>query len=501
MIDTHAHINTEAFDEDRSEVIKNAKQAGVESIIIPAIEPKFFESVLQVCNDNDGIYCGIGIHPHNANDFNDKNLNIIAELTKEDKVVAVGETGLDYYYDFAPKKVQHENFRQHLKLARELSLPIIIHNRESDKDLLDIIKEEQNGNIRGVLHCFSSGIYEMEKALDLNMHLSFTGNVTFKKSNHAEVIEKVPEDRFMIETDSPYMAPVPHRGKRNEPKFVRFVAEKIAEIKSLKFDEVINMTSITAKELFKISTLAFLFSILSMNYLISQNDDFDLYEDDYEEYEYDDEIEEENFYKKGIGIGFLIGPNTVVENQTLVGLGVERSVSYDGILAYGGTITYGGLFDFLVLSGSYVYSINEDIQVESEGVLDPTVYQMFEFATHWIPNPYNRVNFFLTGGFGMINEEFYTFEETPEAPQGEVLQNIEWTQAIIGGLGFYFNIVFENVGMMSIAAEWRLNFELGTKNLPSDPTIPPDQQVNFQPVDLTRFYSIPRVSLIFYPDF
>ena len=163
MIDTHAHIDTEAFDDDREKVIDFAFKSGVEAVIIPSIEPDKFGNVLDLAKKYDRIYCGIGIHPHNANSASKENLEVVESLAEEHKkVVAIGEIGLDYYYDFAPKEVQKQAFRSQLKIAKKLGLPVIVHNRESDDDLLEIIKEEQDGTLKGVLHCFSSDMPVME---------------------------------------------------------------------------------------------------------------------------------------------------------------------------------------------------------------------------------------------------------------------------------------------------------------------------------------------------
>lgn len=499
MIDTHAHIDAEVFDIDRDEIIENAFSSGLEAIIIPSIEPDNFSHVLEIAESNEYVFCGLGIHPHSANDFSDINMNFIADTAaSNDKVVAIGETGLDYYYDFAPKAVQQENFRQHLKLAKSLSMPVIVHNRDSDEDLMRIISQEQDGSLRGVLHCFSDDEYMLEKALDLNFLVSFTGNITFKKSQHAAVIEKVPEGKFMIETDAPYMTPVPFRGKRNEPKQVRFVAEKIAAIKSISFNEVVEMTTKAAKSLFKlpvISLIAFLLIFVSDISMQAQGFDEDdiYYEDEYLE----DNSNFINYYHKNLGIGFTIGPNTVVESHELVGKNQVRDISYEGIVAFGGTITYGGLLEYLVLSGTFLYSSNKKIEEQSDGILKPTNYRMYEFVSHWIPNPYNRVNVYAMIGGGIMHEEYSVYDLELNREYRETVTD----PAIITGLGFFFNVPFQSVGMLSIAAEWRLNFSLSENKYDFDPSNPNPIDGIGQPVNITKFYSIPRLSIIFYPEF
>ena len=188
MIDTHAHIDADAFDEDRDEMITNAFASGVEAIIIPAIEPDRYDRVLTICNQYEHIYCGMGVHPHNANDYSATVEDRIIALLEDPKVKAVGEIGLDYYYDFAPKDIQQEVFRRQLNIAKTYDMPVIIHNRESDEDMIAILKEEQNGELKGVLHCFSSDLNMLEKALALGFHISFTGNITYKKSILNEIV-------------------------------------------------------------------------------------------------------------------------------------------------------------------------------------------------------------------------------------------------------------------------------------------------------------------------
>lgn len=248
MIDTHAHIDADVFDENRDQMIAQAFANGVKAIIIPAIEPDRYDGVLSICNQYEHIYCGMGVHPHNANDYSAPVEDRIIALLENPKVRAVGEIGLDYYYDFAPKDVQQEVFRRQLNIAKSYDMPVIIHNRESDDDMIEILQEEQNGELKGVLHCFSSDLTMLHNALDLGFHVSFTGNITYKKSILDEIVRATPLDKIMIETDSPYMTPVPHRGKRNEPQFVRFIAQKIADIHALTFEEIITMTSNNAKD-------------------------------------------------------------------------------------------------------------------------------------------------------------------------------------------------------------------------------------------------------------
>ncbi len=497
MIDTHAHIDGEAFDGGRPEMLARAFEAGVEYIIIPAIEPKHFDRVITTAGIDDRIYCSIGVHPHNANDVDELVLQRVRSLSMNDKVVAIGEIGLDYYYDFSPRLTQIDAFRQQLRIARDRKLPVIIHNRESDDDLLKVIEEEQDGNLKGVLHCFSGSADTMNKALDLNLNLSFTGNITFKNTDLGDIVRQVPLDRVMIETDSPYMTPVPFRGKRNEPALVRHIAEKIAEYKSISLDEVISMTTKTAKSLFQIPIILLIF-LLSVSLSSAQTGDE--YEDtevyDEEEFVEEDLLEEEfvHPYKKLIGIGPLIGANTIVETYLID----DNDVSYEGLVATGGSISYGGLYDFLVFEVAYIYSKNQkiaddhnrdlspDIPEERAQLIKPNIHHVVELTAHWIANPYGRVNMFLTTGFTF-------FFNNRNGVQSNKL-------GVNAGVGFYFNIPVKSVGLFAIAAEVRLNFEFGTfDGFRYGKVI--DGKREIIKSEISEFFSIPRVGILWFPDF
>ncbi|MFC2130639.1 TatD family hydrolase [Bacteroidota bacterium] len=472
MIDTHAHIDFNAFDEDRKDIIERAFNSGVEYIIIPGVEPKDFSRLLELTQEYKNLYCGMGVHPHNAKDADKVVFNSIRKNADNHNVKAIGETGIDYYYDFAPKDLQQAHFRNQLKIAKETGLPAIVHNREADEDVLRIIEDEQDGSLKGVLHCFSSPPETLNKALELGFNISFTGNITFKKSNLDEVVRDVPLDRLMLETDSPFMTPVPLRGKRNEPANVKYIAQKIAELKSISFEEVIDMTSKTAKKLFNLSIflLAFLlaFSMTSAQSIL----------DDIAEVESPEE-ELIHPYKKFIGFGPVFGTNTVVETYFLeIG---EKDVSYDGLFAIGGAITYG-VFDYLVVEAAYNYSKNTKIVEEQDGLIDPSIYQNFEISTHWIINPYSRVNFFGTLGATAF---FNSFNNVPN-------NQIGWN----AGLGFYVNIP-SDYGLFNIVAEWKINFETERKTQLYWDYSKKTQEEK----DTKSFYSIPRVTILYYPPF
>ncbi len=210
------------------------------------------ESV-KLSNEYDFIYAAVGIHPHDAKEAQEKDYDKLrAWLQNESKVVAVGEIGLDYYYDFSPKDVQREVFVRQLQLAQETGLPVIIHNRDSHGDMMDILRQEAKG-VKGVLHCYSGSVEMAEELLEMGFYLSFAGPLTYKNAAKLpEVVKAVPLERMLIETDCPYLTPQPHRGKRNEPSYVRFVAEKIAEIKGKTWQEVAETTRKNTALLFNI---------------------------------------------------------------------------------------------------------------------------------------------------------------------------------------------------------------------------------------------------------
>ncbi len=499
MIDTHCHINTEQFDEDREDALQRAFDSGVEKIIIPAIEPKDYEELLEFTNSHDNVYCGMGVHPHNSDEFSSEVAETIKKNIRENnKVVAVGEIGLDYYYDFVPKEKQKEAFREQLKIARELGLPAIVHNRDSDEDLLSIIEDEQDGSLKGVIHCFSSPDNVMQRALDAGFNVSFTGNITFKKSDHREVLEKVPKDRFMLETDSPYMAPVPKRGKRNEPSNVKYVAEKIAEIKSLPINEVIKMTTDNAKKLFRISMMIFFLSVFSQN----------LYAQDYDDEYYDDADSSFYYithpYPKTFGIGVVAGSNTLVTTYR----DDDDKVSDAVLFGYGVSFDYQ-LLDFLLLDATYLYTKNANNvltvtdQFGQEWENNPNYDHLFEVTSNWLFNPYNRVNFYGILGFSYLYTDISQIDYTDDAVVIDETSTSNF--GIASGIGFITNIPIEPLGLFVITAEWRLNFMLNDVTLENDPrkfkVADEPGSAFYNEVDVGKFYSIPRVILKWYPEF
>ena len=236
LIDTHCHLDFESFAEDRDAVVERALNAGVSRIIVPALEPENWQAVVDLADRYVGVYTAVGVHPNSSAEWQDSWIDDLRQLAQHDKVVAIGEIGLDYYWDKSPKKTQHHALRLQLELAHELDLPVIIHNRESDEDVLRLLAESPlaGKSNPGVLHSFSTSWEIAEAALDLGFYLGFTGPVTFKKADELrEVDAKVPVERILVETDAPFLTPQPHRGKRNEPAYVAFVAERCAEVRGV----------------------------------------------------------------------------------------------------------------------------------------------------------------------------------------------------------------------------------------------------------------------------
>lgn len=253
LFDTHAHVEDEKFSEDYEEVVKRAKDSGVELILDVGCDIENSKKAIALAEKYPFFYAAVGLHPHDARLFNDEMKDEFIKLAKHPKVVAIGEIGLDYYYDFSPRDVQREVFRKQIRMAKELKLPIIIHDRDAHADCLDIVKEEKAEEVGGVFHAFSSSVEMAEEVLKHNFYISIGGALTFKNNKKTvKVAEWVPLDKLLIETDCPYLTPVPFRGKRNEPAYVKLVAEKIAEIKGISYEEVAKAALENGKKLFNI---------------------------------------------------------------------------------------------------------------------------------------------------------------------------------------------------------------------------------------------------------
>lgn len=253
LFDTHAHLNAEQFEEDLVEVVERARQEGVENMVIVGFDRPTITRAMELVEQYEFMYACVGWHPVDAIDMTDADLAWIEELASHPKVVAIGEMGLDYHWDKSPKEIQKEVFRKQIRLAKKVKLPIVIHNREATADIVEILKEERAEEVGGIMHCFSGSVEVAEECVQMNFYISLGGPVTFKNARKPkEVAEAVPLEMLLIETDCPYLAPHPNRGKRNEPSYVKLVAEQIAEIKGISYEEVAAKTTANAKKLFGI---------------------------------------------------------------------------------------------------------------------------------------------------------------------------------------------------------------------------------------------------------
>jgi TatD DNase family protein len=259
LVDSHCHIDGDAFDEDRDAVVQRAKDAGVGLMLtIGTGDPHSddFKKAVAVAESYENVYASVGVHPHDAKLYDDAaEANLIELVKSSNKVIAWGEIGLDFYYDHSPRETQVEVFRRQIGTARELDLPIIIHSRDADDETVEILRDECSGpDFRGgIMHCFGGTAKMAQEILELNFLISFAGNVTFKKAeNLREAAMVVPTDRMLVETDCPFLTPIPHRGKRNEPAYVKHTAEFLSDLKGVGFDEFARQTTKNFLEFFQI---------------------------------------------------------------------------------------------------------------------------------------------------------------------------------------------------------------------------------------------------------
>ncbi|UXV29340.1 TatD family hydrolase [Mammaliicoccus sciuri] len=253
LIDTHVHLNADQYDEDLQEVIDRALEEGIDRMFVVGFDTNTIERTMKLIDQYDFIYGIIGWHPVDAIDCTEERLQWIEELSKHPKIIGIGEMGLDYHWDKSPKDIQKEVFRKQIALAKRVQLPIIIHNREATQDCVDILKEENASEVGGIMHSFSGSNEIADEILKMNFYISLGGPVTFKNAKQPkEVAQHVPLDRLLVETDAPYLSPHPYRGKRNEPARVKLVAEQIAELRGISYEEVCKATTENAGRLFEL---------------------------------------------------------------------------------------------------------------------------------------------------------------------------------------------------------------------------------------------------------
>lgn len=253
LVDSHCHLNMKGLVEDLDGVILRAKNAGVSQLQTICTKLSDFPEIKSIAEKYENIYCSVGVHPHETEDAEGLITKELVDLANSyEKVIGIGETGLDYFYEHSNREVQKKCFKRHIEAAQETQKPIIVHSRSADDDTISILKSGMNDKLYpGLIHCFSTTKELAEKSLDMGLYISIAGIVTFKKAEELqEIVKYLPLDRMLIETDSPYLAPIPHRGKVNEPSFVVHVAEKIAELKNISMDIVAKTTTKNFRELF-----------------------------------------------------------------------------------------------------------------------------------------------------------------------------------------------------------------------------------------------------------
>lgn len=245
LIDSHVNLHAPQFDEDREAVIDRARQAGVRLMVEISDKLSTFEATHALAMNNADIWCTVGVHPHEAKDYGDLTADRLIELADRPRVIGIGECGLDFHYDLSPRDVQAKVFRQHIEASRRTELPLVIHTREADEVMADILREEHaRAPFKLLMHCYTSGLELAETAMELGAWFSVSGIATFKAAEEVrEVIRRMPEDRIIVETDCPYLAPIPHRGRRNEPAYVGLVLEKLAEVRGWTLEQADQRTT------------------------------------------------------------------------------------------------------------------------------------------------------------------------------------------------------------------------------------------------------------------
>jgi len=252
LVDSHFHLDFADFEPERDAVVQRALDAGIKRMVTISTRVRKFDTIRAIAEAYESVYCSVGTHPNNAHEELDITADDLVRLAEHSKVVAIGEAGLDYHYDYAPPAAQRQGFLVHIEAARRTQLPLVIHARSADDDMAEILEQEmEKGAFQFILHCFSSGRALAEKGIELGGYISFSGILTFKNSPEIrEIASIVPRNRLLVETDAPFLAPLPHRGKRNEPSFVQHTAAMLAETIGVSNDEVARITSDNVFRLF-----------------------------------------------------------------------------------------------------------------------------------------------------------------------------------------------------------------------------------------------------------
>jgi TatD DNase family protein len=248
LIDTHAHLE---MLEGIPDVIQRARDSGIGRILTVSSDVASSRRSVQISVNFPGVYAAVGIHPHEAASLNDEVFPEIENLAAAQKVLAIGETGLDYHYMHSAREAQINSFRRHIELAKRVRLPLVVHVRDAHEDVLDVLREENSRGVSAVIHCFTGDYQTAKRYIDEGFYISFSGILTFKQAEDVrEAARKIPSEMMLVETDSPYLAPIPFRGKRNEPAYIKYVAQKIAELRGVSFEEIEEQTTANARNLF-----------------------------------------------------------------------------------------------------------------------------------------------------------------------------------------------------------------------------------------------------------
>ncbi len=251
--DSHAHLDLPPLCDAEDDVVRRAREAGVSHVVTIGIDPDSAEKAIAIAHRHAGVYAAVGLHPHDASRLSDGLLERLDVLSRRDKVVAIGETGLDFFRDRSPRDAQRDAFREQIRLARRRGLPVVVHDRDAHDEILSILSEENAADVGGIIHCFSGDHGMAQKAIGMNFLISIPGAITYRGSEtQVEAVRKIPLEKLLIETDCPFLAPSPHRGKTNEPAHVPLVAQKIAEIKGVTREDVGRVTALNAKRIFRI---------------------------------------------------------------------------------------------------------------------------------------------------------------------------------------------------------------------------------------------------------
>jgi TatD DNase family protein len=256
LVDSHCHLNYPGLVEELPEVLARAGEAGITHMVCICSRLSEFDDIRKIAEAHDHIFCTVGIHPHDSGNEPETDVQTLVELAQHPKVVGIGETGLDFFYDNSPQDIQERNFRTHIRAARETGLPLIVHTRDADEKTIEVLRDEFNtgGAFPGLIHCFSTGRAVADCALELGLYISLSGIVTFKNADDLrDVVKDLPHDRVLVETDSPFLAPIPHRGKRNEPAFVVHTATAVAELLGVPFSD---LGALTNENFFRLFTKA-----------------------------------------------------------------------------------------------------------------------------------------------------------------------------------------------------------------------------------------------------